>query len=185
MAVIFGTAKVVNGSPVLEGAQGPIALVAANLFVVAFGMSWGPVTWVPLGEIFPNWMRAAALSPAAGGQWIANWIITVAFPGLKDVSLALAYGFYATFALLSSFFVVRYIQETKASSWRTCRPDATRRAEFIDVVKWGSVMFDGDLSRSLGSALMAPAKSWVVTPWGTPKELERGDRRPRGDPSSS
>ena len=42
MAVIFGTAKVVDGSPVLEGAQGPIALVAANLFVVAFGMSWGP-----------------------------------------------------------------------------------------------------------------------------------------------
>lgn len=113
MAVIFGTAKVVDGSPVLEGAQGPIALVAANLFVVAFGMSWGPVTWVLLGEIFPNRMRAAALSLAAGGQWIANWIITVTFPGLKDVSLALAYGLYATFALLSFFFVVRYIQETK------------------------------------------------------------------------
>ena len=113
MAVVFGTAKVVDGSPVLEGAQGPIALVAANLFVVAFGMSWGPVTWVLLGEIFPNRMRAAALSLAAGGQWIANWIITVTFPGLKDVSLALAYGLYATFALLSFFFVVRYIEETK------------------------------------------------------------------------
>lgn len=113
MAVIFATAKVVDGSPVLEGSQGPIALVAANLFVVAFGMSWGPVTWVLLGEIFPNRMRAAALSLAAGGQWIANWIITVTFPGLKDVSLALAYGLYATFALLSFFFVVRYIQETK------------------------------------------------------------------------
>ena len=71
------------------------------------------MTWVLLGEIFPNRMRAAALSLAAGGQWIANWLITVTFPGLKDVSLALAYGLYATFALLSFFFVARFIQETK------------------------------------------------------------------------
>jgi SP family sugar:H+ symporter-like MFS transporter len=113
MALIFGTAKVVDGAPVLEGAQGPIALVAANLFVVAFGMSWGPITWVLLGEMFPNRMRAAALSLAAGGQWIANWVITVSFPGLKDVSLALAYGLYAAFAVLSFMFVKRYIAETK------------------------------------------------------------------------
>ncbi|HET9872730.1 MAG TPA: sugar porter family MFS transporter [Propionibacteriaceae bacterium] len=113
MAVIFGTARVVDGNPVLEGAQGPIALIAANLFVVAFGMSWGPVTWVLLGEMFPNRMRAAALSLAAGGQWVANWIITVTFPGLKDVSLALAYGLYAMFALISLFFVFKFIEETK------------------------------------------------------------------------
>ncbi|WP_395727256.1 sugar porter family MFS transporter [Nakamurella sp.] len=113
MAFIFGTADVVNGAPVLSGAQGPIALVAANLFVIFFGMSWGPVVWVLLGEMFPNRMRAAALSLAAGGQWVANWIITVSFPGLKDVSLALAYGLYAGFALLSLLFVMRFIQETK------------------------------------------------------------------------
>jgi MFS transporter, SP family, sugar:H+ symporter len=113
MAIIFGTARVENGIPVLEGAEGPIALIAANLYVVAFGMSWGPIVWVLLGEMFPNRMRAAALSLAAGGQWVANWIITVTFPGLKDVSLALAYGLYATFALLSFFFVARFIDETK------------------------------------------------------------------------
>ncbi len=113
MAFVFGTAATVDGKPVLEGAQGPIALVAANLFVIAFGMSWGPVTWVLLGEMFPNRMRATALALAAGGQWVANWVITVTFPGLKDVSLALAYGLYAFFALLSFFFVARLIPETK------------------------------------------------------------------------
>lgn len=113
MAFIFGTASVVKGEPVLEGAEGPIALIAANVFVIAFGMSWGPCVWVLLGEMFPNRMRAAALSLAAGGQWVANWVITVSFPGLKDVSLALAYGLYATFALLSFFFVWKFIEETK------------------------------------------------------------------------
>jgi sugar porter (SP) family MFS transporter len=113
MALVFGTAPVVDGSPVLSGAQGPLALVAANVFVIAFGMSWGPVTWVLLGEMFPNRMRAAALSLAVMVQWISNWVITVSFPGLKDVSLALAYGLYALFALLSLLFVAKFIRETK------------------------------------------------------------------------
>ena len=105
MAFVFGTASttVVDGvtTPQLTGLQGPIALVAANLFVVAFGMSWGPVVWVLLGEAFPNRIRAAALSLAAGAQWAANWLITVTFPSMKDFSLGISYGFYAVCAVLS------------------------------------------------------------------------------------
>ncbi|WP_111766062.1 sugar porter family MFS transporter [Nakamurella deserti] len=114
MSFIFGTADLnAAGDPVLTGAAGPVALVAANLFVVAFGMSWGPVVWVLLGEAFPNRIRASALAFAAGGQWIANWIITETFPSLKNLSLGLAYGFYAVCALLSFFFVWRWVRETK------------------------------------------------------------------------
>jgi MFS transporter, SP family, sugar:H+ symporter len=117
MAVIFGSATVgADGVPHLDGAAGPIALVAANVFVVAFGMSWGPVVWVLLGEMFPNRIRAAALSLAAAGQWVANWVITVSFPGLKDVSLGLAYGIYTTAAILSFLFVWKFVRETKGRS---------------------------------------------------------------------
>lgn len=112
MAIIFGTAEQVNGTPQLTGAAGPIALVAANLFVVAFGMSWGPVVWVLLGEMFPNRIRAAALGLAAAGQWAANWLITVTFPGLRNV-LGVAYGFYALCAVLSFVFVWIWVNETK------------------------------------------------------------------------
>ena len=112
MAFVFGTAEQVNGSPQLGSLAGPIALVVANLFVVAFGMSWGPVVWVLLGEMFPNRIRAAALGLAAAGQWAANWLITVTFPGLRNV-LGLAYGFYALCAALSLVFVWVKVQETK------------------------------------------------------------------------
>src|SRR6478609_227366 len=112
MAVIFGTAPVVDGKPVLGDVAGPVALIAANLFVVAFGMSWGPVVWVLLGEMFPNRIRAAALGLAAAGQWAANWAITVSFPALRE-TLGIAYGFYAVCAVLSGFFVWRWVQETK------------------------------------------------------------------------
>lgn len=118
MAVVFGVAKTTTDAsgavtPVLEGAQGPIALVAANIFVVAFGMSWGPVVWVLLGEAFPNRIRAAALAVAAGAQWVANWAITVSFPKMKDISLAMSYGFYAVCAVLSLIFVIKFVRETK------------------------------------------------------------------------
>ncbi|MGB8505881.1 sugar porter family MFS transporter, partial [Mycobacterium sp.] len=111
MAVIFGTAPLVDGKPHLGDVAGPVALVAANLFVVAFGMSWGPVVWVLLGEMFPNRIRAAALGIAAAGQWTANWLITVSFPALRDV-LGVAYGFYALCAVLSFLFVWRWVEET-------------------------------------------------------------------------
>ncbi|RNI24271.1 sugar porter family MFS transporter [Flexivirga caeni] len=113
MAVIFGTANVTNGQPHLSGAAGPIALVAANLFVVAFALSWGPVVWVLLGELFPNRIRASGLAVAAGAQWIANFAITETFSPLKDLSLGVAYGLYALFALLSFVFVSRWVRETK------------------------------------------------------------------------
>jgi MFS transporter, SP family, sugar:H+ symporter len=113
MAVVFGTAAVKNGQPSLSGAAGPIALIAANLFVTFFAVSWGPVVWVLLGEKFPNRIRAAALSVAAAAQWVANWAISTSFPSLKNAGLGLAYGIYAFCAMLSLLFVLRFVTETK------------------------------------------------------------------------
>ncbi|EID14205.1 sugar porter family MFS transporter [Mycolicibacterium phlei] len=123
MAVIFGTAPQVDGQPQLGDVAGPVALVAANLFVVAFGMSWGPVVWVLLGEMFPNRIRAAALGLAAAAQWIANFAISVSFPALREV-LGAAYGFYAVCAALSFVFVWRWVAETKGKNLEDMHADA-------------------------------------------------------------
>jgi SP family sugar:H+ symporter-like MFS transporter len=97
----------------LPGAYGKIALVAANLYVVAFGMSWGPVVWVLLGEMFNNVIRVTALAVAAAAQWIANWLITATFPALSNIGLSFAYGLYALFALIALVFVWHFVKETK------------------------------------------------------------------------
>jgi len=116
MSLAFSQADIVDGEPSLPGAWGPIALVAANVFVVSFGASWGPVVWVLLGEIFPTTIRARALGVAAAAQWIANFAITVSFPPLAAFSLVFTYGMYATFAALSFFFVMRFVPETNGMS---------------------------------------------------------------------
>ncbi|MGH3960158.1 sugar porter family MFS transporter [Mycobacterium sp.] len=115
LAVVFGTASLVDGKPYLAGASAPIALIAANVFVVAFGISWGPILWVVLGEMFPNRIRSAALGLAAAVQWLANWTITVTFPALRH-TLGAAYGFYTLCAALSFVFVWRWVRETNGLS---------------------------------------------------------------------
>jgi sugar porter (SP) family MFS transporter len=114
LTFVFATATTNSaGDPVITGATSTIALIAANAFVFFFAFSWGPVVWVLLGEMFPNRIRAAALSVAAAAQWMANFIISSSFPWLASRSLGIAYGIYTTFALLSFFFVMSKIKETK------------------------------------------------------------------------
>ncbi|MBM9467425.1 sugar porter family MFS transporter [Nakamurella leprariae] len=118
MALAFSQAVITTGADgkevvSLPGAWAGIALVAANLFIVFFGGSWGPVMWVLLGEMFPNRIRAKAMAIATASNWIFNFIVTETFQPLADVSLTVAYGLYAAFALLSFFFVLAKIPETK------------------------------------------------------------------------
>jgi sugar porter (SP) family MFS transporter len=117
MAGVFGTAPTVmvagNAQPQLGPTAGLVATIAANLYVVFFGVSWGPVTWVLLGEMFNNRIRAYALAVAAAAQWIANYIVSQTFPTLASVSLGLAYGIYTVMAMLSFVFVIAKITETR------------------------------------------------------------------------
>lgn len=103
-----------DGSPTLEGIYGPMALVAANVYVVFFNVSWGPVMWVMLGEMFPNQIRGTGLAVSGVAQWGANFGITITFPILlASVGLAGAYGLYTVCAVFSIFFVVKMVHETR------------------------------------------------------------------------
>jgi sugar porter (SP) family MFS transporter len=121
LTIIFGTApQVADGSggmqPHLVGTMSTFAVLAFNAYVVFFGMSWGPVVWVLLGEIFPNRIRAAALALAASANWIANFVVSTAFPPVAARSLTIAYGVFTLFAIASIFFVRSKVPETTGRS---------------------------------------------------------------------
>ena len=103
-----------QGKLALSDSMGLLALVAANVYVVFFNMSWGPVMWVMLGEMFPNQIRGSGLAVAGAAQWTSNFLITVTFPILlASIGLAGAYGIYTVAAVISVFFVLKYVYETK------------------------------------------------------------------------
>jgi SP family sugar:H+ symporter-like MFS transporter len=115
MAVVFATAGVdADGKPAPGHMAAVVGLVAANLYIVAFAVSWGPVMWVLLGEMFPNEIRGAALAISGATNWMANFTVTVTFlPLLKGVGLTGAYIFYAAAAVISFPFVWFAVGETK------------------------------------------------------------------------
>ncbi|MGQ4270964.1 sugar porter family MFS transporter [Nocardiopsis changdeensis] len=123
MTLALATASYAFGHAVVEGdavslpfAWAAVALVAASAFVLFFALSWGVVVWVLLGEMFPLRIRAAAMGVATATQWLANWLITVTFPSMRDWTLSGSYLIYAGFALLSLLFVWRFVKETKGKT---------------------------------------------------------------------
>jgi SP family sugar:H+ symporter-like MFS transporter len=102
------------GNLMLGETAGYVALVAANLYVIFFNFSWGPVMWVMLGEMFPNQMRGSALAVAGLAQWGANFLVVQTFPPMASgLGLANTYLFYTVSAVISIFLVHKFIQETK------------------------------------------------------------------------
>ncbi|HEX5554533.1 MAG TPA: D-xylose transporter XylE [Chitinophagaceae bacterium] len=98
------------------------ALIFMLIYTAAFAMSWGPVCWVLLSEIFPNSIRGA-LSIAVAAQWIANWIVSLTFPMMNDNTWltdqfhhGFSYWIYGIMGVLSAFFVWKMVPETKGKT---------------------------------------------------------------------
>lgn len=98
---------------------GILALIFMLIYTAAFAMSWGPVCWVLLAEIFPNSIRGA-LSIAVAAQWIANWIVSLTFPMLNDnvwltqqFNHGFSYWIYGVMSILSAIFMWKFVPETK------------------------------------------------------------------------
>jgi len=103
-----------GGKLVLSQQLGIVAVIAANLYVVFFNVSWGPVMWVMLGEMFPNRIRGSALAVCGFAQWFSNYLIAQSFPVMAaGIGLAASYTFYGACAAISFFLVQRFIRETK------------------------------------------------------------------------
>lgn len=109
-AFSYKTGSVDNFS--MPDTQATTAIVAAHVFVFFFGVSWGVILWVMVGEMFPLRIRSAAMSVATACNWIANWTVTETFPTLSDWNLSATYAMYAGFAVVSLGFTAVFVRET-------------------------------------------------------------------------
>jgi SP family sugar:H+ symporter-like MFS transporter len=136
MAMVFNTATVgPDGKPLLSHTAAVAGLTAANLYIIAFAMSWGPVMWVLLGEMFPNQLRGAALAVSGATNWVANFAVTVTFlPLLSAIGLSGAYALYAVAAAISLPFVWAAVRETKGKTLEQMK-DTTNLNRALDSLK--------------------------------------------------
>ena len=95
---------------------GTSTLVFMIVYTASFMMSWGPICWVLVAEIFPNKIRGQAVAIAVAAQWMANFIISSTFPSLLSFNGALPYAIYGTMAVIAAVFVWKMVPETKGKS---------------------------------------------------------------------
>lgn len=130
--ISLGTAFFINLTTLVENGKtitrfvssgaASLALFFVLLYIAGFAMSWGPVTWVLLSEIFPNSIRGA-MSIAVAAQWIANWIISLTFPMMNDnqwltrlFNHGFSYWIYGVMGLIAALFMWKLVPETKGKT---------------------------------------------------------------------
>ena len=99
-----------------SGSLGIMALVSIVIYTASFMMSWGPICWVLISEIFPNTIRGKAVAIAVAIQWVANYLVSSTFPMLSEWNIGGTYLIYGMFCLLSAIFVWKMVPETKGKT---------------------------------------------------------------------
>jgi SP family xylose:H+ symportor-like MFS transporter len=118
--LVMGVAMITLGFQFKANAEGTGPLLAAILYIAGFALSWGPVCWVLLAEMFPNSIKNRALAIAVAAQWIANLFVSWSFKiliGNSTLNALFNHGFpywmYGVMSFLAAAFVYLYVPETK------------------------------------------------------------------------
>jgi MFS transporter, SP family, xylose:H+ symportor len=119
-ALVMAVAMFALGGAFALQIKGVVALLCMLLYIAGFAVSWGPVVWVLLSEIFPNQIRGKAMAVAVAAQWIANFLVSATFPILNDNPYLLnafhhgfAYWIYGVMSILAAVFMWKLVPETK------------------------------------------------------------------------
>ena len=122
-ALVMAVSMATLGTAFWIGGQSMLALIAMLVYTAGFAVSWGPVTWVLLSEIFPNQIRGKAMALAVAVQWIANYLVSWTFPILdknpylvEHFKHGFAYWIYGVMGILAALFMWRMVPETKGRS---------------------------------------------------------------------
>ena len=122
-ALVMAVSMISLGTDFWLGGKGMIALICMLVFTAGFAVSWGPVTWVILSEIFPNQIRGKAMAVAVAAQWIANYLVSWTFPVLdknpylvEHFKHGFTYWIYGAMGVLAALFMAKFVPETKGRS---------------------------------------------------------------------
>lgn len=117
-ALGMGISMAALGFTFYTQASSILALTFILSFIACFAISWGPVTWVLLSEIFPNSIKSA-MGVAVAAQWLANLLVSTTFPMADSTFLSerfnngFAYWIYAVMGGFAALIVFKLVPETK------------------------------------------------------------------------
>jgi len=122
-SVVMAAAMMCLGAAFQLQNLGLTALLSILVYVAGFAMSWGPVVWALLSEMFPNAIKGQAMALAVAAQWVANLVVSASFKVLDGNSWlnsvfhhGFSYYFYCVMSAAAALFVLVWVPETKERS---------------------------------------------------------------------
>ena len=95
---------------------GRMVFVLVLAYIATFAFTLGPVTWVPLSEIYPNFIREKALSIASCALWTACFLVVLVTPTLLSLSPVFNFVLFGVMNVIGFFSVLKWLPETKGLS---------------------------------------------------------------------
>lgn len=87
------------------------------IYVAFFALSQGAVIWVYISEVFPNSVRSKGQGVGSASHWIANTVISLAFPVLAhDFGQGTPFVFFALATVVQFIVVAFFYPETKGQT---------------------------------------------------------------------
>lgn len=119
MAVSLSILVILNYTLEISQAAVPTMVLIA-FYIFGFAISWGPVVWVMMGEMFPLSVRGVGASIGTACNYVANFIVTFTFPILLTNvfhdNIGGPFAIFAVFSVISIFFVKKFVPETRGKS---------------------------------------------------------------------
>ncbi|UUZ90078.1 sugar porter family MFS transporter [Paenibacillus sp. P25] len=97
--------------------SGYLVLTFILLYVASFAVSFGPVVWVMISEIFPTRIRGRATAIASLCLWAADYLVSQTFPMLLEgIGTSATFWLFAVVSWIAVIFCIRMVPETKGKS---------------------------------------------------------------------
>ncbi|XP_074891863.1 solute carrier family 2, facilitated glucose transporter member 12 isoform X6 [Buteo buteo] len=94
-----------------------LSLASLLVYVAAFSIGLGPMSWLVLSEIFPGGIRGRAMALTSSMNWGINLLISLTFLTVTElIGLSWVCFIYTIMSLASLAFVIVFIPETKGCS---------------------------------------------------------------------
>ena len=119
--LVIGGAFLVPG---LSGIISWVTLAGLMLYVASFAVSFGPLLWVMLPEIFPVKARGAGTGLSSLSNWGANFIVAQAFlPLVALIGTTAVFWILAGICIVAGIFIYFIVPETRGRSLEEIESD--------------------------------------------------------------
>ncbi|OBU97255.1 arabinose ABC transporter permease [Lentilactobacillus parabuchneri] len=130
MALSIGILLILNFTLKVQDAAVP-TMILIGIYIFGFAVSWGPICWLMIGEIFPLNVRGVGTSIGSAANWIGNFIVSQFFLELLHMfnnNVGGPFAVFTFFAIVSIFFVIFMVPETRGKTLEQIEMDMRKNA---------------------------------------------------------